>query len=295
MEEYIYGPLHGVIEEKRLIAIKHKSRVLFYYMSKSMFKQFMQYFKPGIYVFVEVKKQYRLYRDYLVRNVVAIDKILLPNRNKPQIYYDISIIKSGIKNVVNQKRNRLFLDFEMSMPPYKNYENFVSEIIQVGYILTDESGKVIDEYKSYVKPELFPDISLRTKRFLQIEQSDVDDGISYQSFHKVINTLMTQYNPLIYVWGKNDHIEIKKLNKIHRLYNFAKNVQFINLLSLHKTYFGFKNDIGLFNAYQLYYLDYLDKQKHDAFEDALVTKAIFEGFRDVCNNKMSILTQKNDE
>ena len=35
--------------------------------------------------------------------------------------------------------------------------DFVSEIIQVGYVLIDRQGEVIEEYTSYVKPALFPE------------------------------------------------------------------------------------------------------------------------------------------
>lgn len=278
--------LHGVIESKRLITIKTKRKINFYYMSKSMFKQFMQYFEPGIFIFMTVKVQTRYYRGFIVRNVVSIDKLLSPNKNRPTIYYDISIIKSGIKNLINQNRYRLFLDFEMSMPPYNNYQSFVSEIIQAGFILTDESGKIIEEFSSYIKPKLIPEISIRTKKFLHIDQSDVDGGKTYDDLHKLIVELQRKYNPIVYVWGKNDQLELHKLNRIHRLSNFAKTMQFIDLLSLHKMYYGLKNDLGLFNAYNMYMEDSdLEKQKHDALEDALVTKEIFYAFKDVCNNK----------
>ena len=289
MEEYINGMLHGVIESKRLVAIKSKKKIDFYYMSKSMFKQFMQYFQPGIFIFMTVKINSRLYRGYLVRNVVAIDKLLSPNKNKPTVYYDISMIKSGIKSLINQNRYRLFIDFEMSMPPYNNYQNFISEIIQVGYVLTDEYGNNVEEFSSYIKPKLFPELSIRTKKFLHIEQRFVDDGKPYEFLHKKIMDIQLKYNPIVYVWGKNDHLELNKLNRIHRLSNFTKSMQFIDLLSLHKTYYGLKNDIGLFNAYNVYSQNkVLNNQQHDALEDASVTKEIFYAFKDVCNNRLMI-------
>ena len=288
MEEYIFGIIHGVIESKRIIAIKQKKRVRFYYMSKSMFKQFMQYFQSGTYIFMNIKSQERLYRNLIVQNVVAIDKLLAPNKNKPTVYYDISIIKSGIKSIINQNRYRLFIDFEMSMPPYSNYQNFVSEIIQVGYILTDELGNKIEEFSSYIKPKLVPEISIRTKKFLHIDQSDVDGGETYEFLHSNLFIIQKRFNPIVYVWGKNDLLELNKLNRIHKLNNFTKHMQFIDLLNLHKLYYGLKNDLGLFNAYNLYSDEDLTMQKHDALEDALVTKEIFYAFKDVCNNKRII-------
>jgi len=288
LEEYVFGTIYGVVESKRLIAIKDKKRINFYYMSKSMFKQFMLYFNSGIFIFMQTKNTSRIYRGYLVKNVVAIDKIISPNKNRPTIYYDISIIKSGIKSLVNQNRNRLFMDFEMSMPPYNNYETFVSEIIQAGYILTDETGSIVEKFTTYLKPKLFPEISIRTKKFLHIEQEEVNMGETYECFHNRLLKLQKIYNPVVYVWGKNDQLELNKLNKLYNLRNFTKNMQFVDLLSLHKIYYGLKNDIGLFNAYKLYADDGLDKQKHDALEDASVTKDIFYSFKEVCNNQRQI-------
>ena len=51
----------------------------------------------------------------------------------------------------------------------------------------------------------------------------------------------------VFVWGKNDQLELNKLNKLHKLNNYTKTMQFMDLLNLHKIYFGLKNDLGLFN------------------------------------------------
>ena len=189
MELQVFGAIHGVIESERIIAIKTKKKINFYYMSKGMFRNFMMYFEHGIYIFLGVSNRKRKYKGYIVQNVIKIDKVLAPNKNKPKIYYDISIIKTGIKSIVNESTNKLFLDFEMSMPPYQNYQNFISEIIQVGYVLTDEKGKVLEEFSSYIKPQFFPQISRRTIKFLKIEQEEVKICIHrlYMSGVKTIN------------------------------------------------------------------------------------------------------------
>ena len=108
-------------------------------------------------------------------------------------------------------------------------------------------------------------------------------------FHSKITDILKEYNPLIYVWGKNDQRELSKLNRLYHLTNFTLHAQFIDLLSLHKTYYGLKNDLGLFNAYNNYYDSSKSfPQQHDAFEDAQITKDIFYAFKDVCNNKRSV-------
>jgi len=286
--EKVYGIMHGVVEVKRLIAIKQNRRVKYYYMSKGMFRNFMMYFQNGMYVFITVNKKPRMYRGYQVQNIVSIDKVLSPNKNNPKVYYDISIIKTGVKSLVNKNRNKLFIDFEMSMPPYTNYKSFQSEIIQVGYVLVDKLGNEIERYSSYIKPKLFPQISKRTVKFLHIEQDSVSGGIDYLEFYYKFRKLNNEYSPMIFVWGKNDQLELNKMNKIHRVKKFNRNVQFVDLLNLHKIYYRLKNDIGLFNAHNLYSDIDLSNQQHDALEDAVVTKEIFMNFKRVCNNFMKV-------
>jgi len=288
MTEQINGRIEKVIEDNRLIAIKGPKQLAYYYMSRGMFRQFMDYFDRDTYVFLKVKKDTRTYKGYRVQNVVSIDKVLLPKGNKPKVFYDISMIKTEIRKLVNQKRYRLFIDFEMSMPPYQQYHNFVSEIIQVGFVLTDPEGHEIQRYNGFIKPTLFPKLSKRTLRFLSLTQDDVDQGVEYSFLHEMLANIQREYQPIIYVWGKNDKKELSKLNKLFKLDNFVYDMQFVDLLSLHKTYFRLKNDLGLFNAYNLYAHEDLDNQKHDALEDALVTKDVFFGFQDVCNHKIKV-------
>lgn len=288
MTDAVFGKIRSVDEDKRIITVIHQKKLGFYYMSRGMFKQFMDYFQKDIYIFLKVKSETRVYKGVQVQNVVSIDKLLSPRGNKPKIYYDISMIKTEIRKLVNQHRNRLFIDFEMSMPPYRNYMNFVSEIIQVGYVLTDEYGFEIERHQAFVKPKLFPRLSKRTLKFLDLTQDDVDKGMPYEDLHSRLMKIEKEYQPIVFTWGKNDKIELKKLNKIHHLVNFLDDMQFVDLLSLHKTYFRLKNDLGLFSAYNLYASQDLSHQKHDAFEDALVTRHVFYWFKDVCNHKIKI-------
>jgi len=295
MTELVYGLLHGVDEKKRVLAIKTRHRVRFFYLARGMFSGFMNYFGPGIYVFMTVQTARHTYRGYSVQNVVNIEKVMAPNRQKPTLYYDVSVIKSGVRTILNANKPKLFLDFEMSMPPYRNYQNFVSEIIQAGMILTDAAGNILEEHTFYIKPTLFPSLSDRTAKFLHISQDDLDQGKEYREFHKLFTRIWKHYRPMIFVWGKNDKLELRKMNRLHQLDEFTAKSQFIDLLQLHKIYFGLKNDLGLFSAYNMYAGVDLDIQLHDAFQDASVTKDVFFWFQDVVNGKMSLVTQSDEE
>lgn len=289
MEKYVAGPLHDVFEDIRVITVKGRRKTSYYYMPKGMFASFMAYFSKGIYVFMTVSDQVKKYKGVLVHQVENIDKILYPGGQNPRVFYDISIIKAGIKNILNSPKNKLFIDFEMSMPPFRNYTNFVSEIIQCGMVLADAEGNVLEKHSMFIKPVLFKTISDRTQKFLHINQDAIDGGLTYGAFYTLFDQLIRKYRPMVFVWGQNDLLELKKSMALNNLPNITPKIQFIDLLKLHKNYFGLKNDLGLFNAGRLYSGMEMEKQTHDAFEDASVTKEVFDGFKQVCNGKMTIV------
>jgi sporulation inhibitor KapD len=296
MSQFVYGPLHSVIVENRIVTIKIKKRIIYYYMPKGLFTTFLQYLNEGIYLFMTVSEHQKRIKGVMAYSVESLEKILYPDRQNPRIFYDTKIIKSGIKNIVNGTQPKLFLDLEMSMPPYQNYERFISEIIQCGMILTDKDDVVLEKHSVFIKPVLFKELSNRTKKFLKITQEIIDQGIQYYDFYRLLERIIRVYRPMIVVWGQNDIIEIKKSSQLHHLPDLTRNVQFIDLLKLHKHYFSLKNDLGLFNAYSLYNSPFSESQNHDALEDAMITKIIFESFRKVCNGIVKIdLSEKSEQ
>jgi sporulation inhibitor KapD len=286
MAKYISGPLHDVFEDIRVITVKTVHQTSYYYMPKGMFNSFMAYFAKGIFVFMTVSDRKRSYKGVMAAQVENIDKIMYPGGQNPKVFFDITVIKSGIKNILNSPKNKLFIDFEMSMPPFRNYANFVSEIIQCGLVLTDPAGNIIEKQSMFVKPILFKMISDRTQKFLHIVQNSVDEGLPYEDFYRLFDGMMRKYRPMVFVWGQNDLIELKKSMKMNGLIDITPRIQFIDLLKLHKNYFGLKNDLGLFNALQLYANILMEKQTHDAFEDAMITKKVFDYFKLVCNGEL---------
>jgi sporulation inhibitor KapD len=296
MVKYVSGPLHDVFEEIRVITIKDRRKTSYYYMPKGMFNSFMSYFSKGIYVFMTVSGISKRYKGVMTQQVENIDKIMYPGGQNPKVFYDISVIKTGIKNILNSPKNKMFIDFEMSMPPFRNYQNFVSEVIQCGFVLTDEEGNVVDKQSMFIKPFLFKAISDRTQKFLHITQAAIDGGLSYEDFYRLFDNLIRRYRPMVFVWGQNDLIELRKSMAYNNLPNITPKIQFIDLLKLHKNYFGLKNDLGLFNAFRLYHAEtVLEKQLHDAFEDASITKDVFDGFKRVCNGEIEIVLPAENE
>jgi sporulation inhibitor KapD len=181
----------------------------------------------------------------------------------------------------------MFLDLEMSMHPYKVDKSFVQEIIQVGYVLYDEHDHIVERYNQIIRPSIHKTLTKRTLRFLHITQEEVDSGIEFSTFYHHFKDVIATYDPAVIVWGRNDFLALKDAYRINHLPNIDHHTRYINLLKLHKNYYHLKNDLGLFNALNLYD-PHENEQSHNAYEDALVTARIFQGFRDVINNRKTV-------
>ncbi|MFA5006952.1 MAG: 3'-5' exonuclease [Candidatus Izemoplasmatales bacterium] len=294
MSVSVFGRLHAVFEEIRVVSLRRGSRIEFFYMGKGMFASFLQYLGEGVYVWMTVSDLAKKTRGVQTRFVERIDRLMLPHGATPKVFYDANLIKSGIRTLVNARKPKLFIDFEMSMPPFKYNPDFISELIQCGMILTDDTGNTLEEHTTFIRPFMFPEITDRTRKFLKITQGSINQGIEFPEFHGLLDRIITQYRPMVMVWGQNDIIELRKAALYHRMPDITKKAQFVDLLKLHKNYFGLKNDVGLFNAYRVYSEIDPEKQAHDALEDATVTKLVYEGFRKVCNGDSNVVF-KNPE
>lgn len=283
-EQLISGRILKFDEEERLLALRSNNKIRVFYLQRSMINRIGKYLVPSRFIQFIINKESRLYRGHKVFNVEYVIKVLTIRYRKNIVHYDVKSIKSGTKNVVNKLKNRMFLDLEMSMHPYQVDKNFKQEIIQVGIHLVDENNEVIYRYNQMVKPTRHKKITKRTIKFLKLSQEEVDQGIPFSEFYFEFRRLIEQYDPAVIVWGRNDFLALKEGYQINELPSLHTKTRYINLLKLHKNYFNLKNDLGLFNALSLYQ-ERPDKQAHNAYEDALVTSQIFDGFKKVLNHK----------
>ena len=158
--------------------------------------------------------------------------------------------------------------------------------------------KTLYRFTTYLSPEA----SQTIREYLKIERGvseedfekypypfrqEVDSGAPFEDFYKDFKKVIKKYNPAIIVWGRNDFLALNQAYSINHLPSLALKTRYINLLKLHKNYFNLKNDLGLFNALNLYE-SFDEIQSHNAYEDAEVTKKIFYGFKDVVNNKFNV-------
>ncbi len=289
-ELFISGEILAYDEEERLIAIRQKKRINTYYIQRSLLNKISKYLVVGRFIQFMCADEPRIYRKRKVYTVDYIVKIMCIRYRKNIVYYDVKNIKSGTQDLLNSLDNKMFLDLEMSMHPYNVNKTFKQEIIQVGIYLVDKDNNLLEETCINIRPTVHPKLTRRTLKFLQITQEEIDKGESFEHFYNIFDKMVDKYDPAIIVWGKNDFLALRDSYKINRLPSIAHKTRYINLLKLHKNYYNLKNDLGLFNALRLYE-EFEDSQAHNAFEDAVVTYRIFNGFKKVVNGKMHVDTK----
>ena len=147
-------------------------------------------------------------------------------------------------------------------------------------------GNVLLERSYYILPKNGRP-SIRTIRFLDLDLDEfLHEAKEYEYFYLDFKEILQKYEPKIVVWGKNDIIALEDSYKINNLLPLTTENDFFNLLVLHRDYFNINQDIGLFKAYQTYFPETnINPQKHDAVEDARITKTIFfEFLKELKNN-----------
>ncbi len=278
-----YGTIEAIDDFERTLVIKTRKRAKTLYLPRSLYNQFNAFFQVGNTLFYTTRtprSSKHLYHD----NVKDVLKILQPAKRRPKLLYSHQSIKEQMQDFINQLGAKMYLDIEMSMHPYTVDKSFTQEIIQVGYILVDAQHQIIEKYKAFVQPKLHQTLTKRTLKFLDLTQEDIDQGDTFETFYSHFKHQLEHYNPAIIVWGKNDEMAIHDALKIHQLTPLTNSLRFVNLLKLHKTYYHLKDDLGLLNAFKLYG-GQSDKQRHDALDDANMTKVIFENFARVVNKQ----------
>lgn len=283
----ITGRLHSLDQTERIITIKHKKAIKHYYIQRSIFNELEKYLTPNRFLQFVILDETRVKDGKRIATVDYFLRIESLRTRKNIVYYDVRKHNFETRNLINNLEYKCFLDLEMSMHPYYVDKNFVQEVIQVGYVLVDKQDNIIKRYNQMIQPTRHKKITKRTKKFLKIEQEDVDNGIPFTEFYASFEEMIKTVKPAIFVWGKNDHLALSEGYKVNELETLDPFTRYINLLQIHKNYFHLKNDLGLFNALKLYQ-NVKDKQKHDALDDAVATYEIYKGFKKVLNGELRV-------
>lgn len=285
------GKIRKIHMEDRVFEILIKGKVEFFYLSRSQMKKFNMYLQVGLFVYFTCKEEPTVKGKFKAYEVINFTKMIYIKGHRRTVYFDIDTIKKGVASILNRQTNKMFLDMEFTMPSYdfNNEKPFVTEIIQYGILIENGDGQVILSESSLVRPQDPSGLNSRTFNFLNLEKEDFNKAITYKTFYKRMKKYMEEYNPVIYVWGKNDIITLDAFYTMHNLEPVTMRKNFVNLMQLMKNYLGQKSDIGLFNA--LTFLDptFNDNQDHDALEDASVTCMIYHLFKKRVNEEIERL------
>ncbi len=279
----VYGKVHEVLKKERIISIEMQSRLEYFHMTNKNMKDFKSYLFQKPYVFLDVDNTYNVHSSHRCREIDHFIKIVLPTRRGNEVYYDISIIQEGVRNLINQPQNRLFIDLEFSLvsPLVKG----ASEIVQYGIVLEDAEGKVILQDSSLVMPLNKRALNVKTLLFLSRSIEDFDDACSYIEFYQLLQKIIKEYDPKIIAWGKNDILTMENSFKINHLHPLDIRNRYMNLMQIIKNYYCYKQEKGLFSTYQEMTKVEEDDQIHDALEDAIIERRIFHLFKDEINKK----------
>lgn len=273
----VTGPIRQFDIKNRVFTVLINHKIHYFYLQRNLMKKYSKYLFEGRYLTFEAGDDFKIIQKVKCFRVDHFLKIYKLRHRKNIVYYDMHRVQKGILELIETNQNRMFLDLELSMHPYYKTKSFKQEIIQAGIVIENDDG-VLEEHCDFVRPTQFPQITDRTSKFLGVTQEQVDAGLTAIEFNKKMKELVLKYDPKIYVWGRNDYLAIKDFAKFNRFRNPMPRHRFVNLLQLYKTYHNLKNDVGLFKCYESYGFD-LDEQKHNALEDAEITRLVYHAFR----------------
>ncbi len=270
--------IHEVNEKKGYFSVNINGRLVFIYLTKRQIKQYIGYLEEGNFVTMSLVESTKTVDKRLAYKLNYFSKIERKTSRGVKVLYDLNIIREEILKVINGFDKYLFIDLEMTMPHYYKAP-FEAEIVQAGYLLTDNDLNIIVENDYYINPTKYEKISKRTLNFLKVESKVFDKAKPYNYFYEDLKTIIKNENPKIIVWGNNDILALTKSYKINKVTPLTKRSSFINLLDIHKTYYQLDNDLGLFNAYKLYYGED-ENQEHNALIDAKVMMDVFKALKE---------------
>lgn len=280
----ISGRIRSIDLKNRIFTIRHKSRILYFYLLKGQYANFKVYLEVGNFVQIEYIDEKELKDNRYVYKVKQFVKLIRTTPNRRIIYFDTLIIKNGIKSVLDRTGYKMFIDLEFNMPPFGMRGKFPSEICSYGLIIEDNDGLVVYESSSFVKVNYELGITDRTIEFLNIKDPKSISYISQKEFYDELKEVIDTYNPIILVWGPNDFRMLENFYKQNNFKPITSRQQFINLMQLLKNYLNYRNDIGLFKALEFFDPTFEKVQSHNPLEDALVTSLVYHSFKKYIRN-----------
>lgn len=281
----VHGKVIKTFPKERVIKLLCSDKIMYLHLQRKAFKDFGPYFYDSPYVFVSLNNTRKLINGVMTYEIDSFQRIVQPTNRGREVYYDLETIKKGVKKLINRQHNKLFIDLEFTMPSYYQTMPHLSEIIQYGIVIEDKKGNIVFEDSSLVKPNKLYNLNGRTLKFLSRKRSDFDNAMSYREFYDILKQCIKEYNPKIYAWGRNDITTIESSFKINKVKAIDMKSRHVNLMQVIKNYYNYHDEMGLFQTYKDMAKVELEEQQHDALEDAMVLREVFNLFKDIINKE----------
>ncbi len=165
--------------------------------------------------------------------------------------------------------NYIILDLEATCDERHTIEN---EIIEIGAVKLNDNLEVVDEFQSFVRPILNPNLTDFCKKLTSINQSDIDNAnvfnIVIEDFKGFIGT---EYK--LCSWGFYDKTQFQKDCDLHKLdKGWIKN--HISLKHQHQSFNNMRKGVGLSRALSMDKMTF-EGIKHRGIDDSKNISKIF--------------------
>ncbi|MDY5983697.1 MAG: hypothetical protein SPJ17_08360 [Anaeroplasma sp.] len=278
----IRGLIHMIELDNKIIGIKKYKKIEFFYFQNSQMNVFKRYLYVGNWIDLEYDEEKTTRRGpYLAYVISFVNRLEAEGLYDHIVYYDKKDITSSLYEFLGSLDNTMFLDLEMTMPPYNfKGKGFRTEVIQAGFIIFNKNGEELMRYRNFIEPMITKTLSKRAEKFLGITNEEfIENQIPYLTFYNDFKRIIKKYNPAIVVYGKNDILVLNDSYLLHNVPSLKNQTRYVNLCQLIKSHYELRNDPGLFKLFQIYY-DNEDIQVHDAFNDSEVTAKVFQAFKE---------------
>jgi inhibitor of KinA sporulation pathway (predicted exonuclease) len=275
LNKELCGLIHDYYPRERMISIEVRGRIMYFQFPKRTHRYFEEaMFYPLVFVDFVYEDSIKIIKKVPARHISDVKKIFYRKGRRLIELYSRNETQEEIREIINKPGYKMFIDLELTMPKWGYNHPFSPEILQIGCVVLNENDEIVNYYDNYVKT--VKPITDRTFRFLSLGEEAVTEAIDYEQFYNDYKHLIDIYNPIVYVWGGNDVVSLKKSYELHKLPEIK--VEYQDLLQLHHKYFELKYDISLFNALRIY-RGIEATQVHHALTDAQATKEVYDGFK----------------
>lgn len=194
--------------------------------------------------------------------------------------------------------NYVILDLEWNTAFSKIDGQFINEIIEFGAVKLNEKLEIIDEFSSFVQPQIEKKLRTRVKTLTNISNSDVENAETFETVcEKFTKWTGDIENTLIMSWGEMD---IRALMSNCKYFYGDYFIPFVKYYIDLQAYFmqmkGLPkgNQIGLSNAASMIDVNPDDFVHHRALNDSELSAVCFRSVFDGAAINEAIITCDND-